>query len=177
MLILPRYGVADYKFLPDFDRLQEVMTGSRVVNKAGFIFIMSTASKVRFQSSSAAPDPSDLCYLLNLSWCRSPKTWCRFFCVLTTLTHGAIYAVLSCLIVLDLKISSFFPLMEISDRYEKHFCLFLLLLHFVLALPYLVLASAGTRRIALILFTFGICTMELLTWLGLLTYAVITVRL
>lgn len=38
------------------------------------------------------------------------------------------------------------------------------------------LAAAGTTKIQLVLFTFIFCTAELLMWLALLLFAIITVR-
>ena len=134
-------------------------------------------------AKSEMEDPG-LCAMCYLSWCKSPKTWCRFLCFMTTLTHGIIYAVLSCLLILDLQPSKYFPLLGVLKEklfpdndhpmLETYITCFLIIFNFLLALPYLIIAAGGTKAVCLLFFTFVVCTFELAFWLGVLIFAIIS---
>ena len=119
-----------------------------------------------------------LCYL---NWCKSPKTWCRFFCILCTLAHGAVYAVVACLLILDLRLSSYVLLVDHVEKEwlgggpmaDTYLSVGVIVFHFLLALPYLSVAAVGSRSVKLLFFVFLCCTAELLSWLGLLVLAVV----
>ena len=111
--------------------------------------------------------------IIDCSWCKSPKTWCRFFCTLTSLAHGCLYAALACLWLFDSKLSKTFPLASVIESEDSNEATAgLMAVNFILIMPYLAVAAFGTKNRCLLLFVFFVNTIELFAWLGVILYAV-----
>ena len=61
----------------------------------------------RFASDVVDRDHEEdgLCAMCFVRWFRlnSVKTWCRLGCFVATIVHGAVYALIACLLILDLR--------------------------------------------------------------------------
>ncbi len=90
-----------------------VMSSSRKTSTATVppLSPLPGGGKTRF-SDLPQEDPG-LCTMCYLQWCASPKFWCRALCFLVTVAHGAVYAFVACLLILDLRLTSYSPLFEV----------------------------------------------------------------
>ena len=46
-------------------------------------------------------------------WCSSPKTWCRILCLLSTLVHGILYAVMASYVLFGVDLYTEFPVLGV----------------------------------------------------------------
>ena len=125
-----------------------------------------------------------MCRYVCCKCCKSPKTWCRFACLLCSLAHGVLFGVVAALTVLNLTISDFFPI--VSSLQRDHFpgwnarkfdllvTITLVGLNFAFAIPYVVVASVGTRSSVLLIVVFFVCMVELTEWIALFIFALIS---
>ena len=60
--------------------------------------------------STVEPGLMAMCYL---SWCKTPKTWCRFLCFLTTLAHGILYAFMASYVLFRVDLYEEFPVLGV----------------------------------------------------------------
>ena len=66
---------------------------------------------------------------------------------------------------------------KVGGESQTEICTLLMASNFLLAIPYLIIGASGTRdNIKMLLSVFLICTVELLMWLGLILFAVISVE-
>jgi len=143
-----------------------------------------TSSQLRFESD-AEPGVLAICCQ---RWCSSSKAWCRVGCAAAAVAHGAAYSFVACVLLLDRQMGRFSPLFDIAmDKFvskddpsrpvaETHAACLLVAVHFMLAVPYLVVAAVGTRTAGLLIATFAVCSLELLAWLAALGFAMFTME-